>query len=126
LCAIAPQHSGHELSGVLGELGGDVGVGAQGEADLRVAEHLHGDPGCDALLQQQGCGGVPGVVQSRRSHVRFGEQFVPRPVVVARIEGPPVGLSKEESLSCLGLQDGRRREPTRQEVGVELLHVLGL
>jgi hypothetical protein len=44
--------------------GSNVRVRAEGQADLRVAEHLHRHPGGHALLQQQRRRGVPGIVQT--------------------------------------------------------------
>jgi len=67
---LAPQRFTHPAGRVLGQLADDVGVGAQGQADLRVAEDLHRYPRRHSLLNtgSQQCwfsvewlgGGVPG------------------------------------------------------------------
>ncbi len=51
----APQCVPHALGGFLSELGNDVRVGAQGQADLRVPEDVHHDPGRHALLRLASC-----------------------------------------------------------------------
>jgi hypothetical protein len=57
-----PQCRCDSLRGLFGELWHDVGVRAERQADLAVAEDLHGHPGRNPLLQKDCRGGVPGVV----------------------------------------------------------------
>ncbi|TFV68123.1 UNVERIFIED_ORG: hypothetical protein E4P37_00065 [Bacillus sp. AZ43] len=63
-----------------------------------MAEQLHDHPRVDVLGQQQGCGGVPPVVQADVANACPLQQ--PRPVVVVGllVDRPAVGLGEDEVL----------------------------
>ena len=61
-----------------------------------MAEDLHGDPGRNTLLKQQGRRGVAGVVATHRTDTGRTEQRLPRPVVSARVNRGAVHLRKHE------------------------------
>jgi len=97
---LAPQRFTHPAGRVLGQLADDVGVGAQGQADLRVAEDLHRYPRRHSLLKQQGRGGVAGVVQAGvRTPAAASSSFHSCQSARAPI-GRPSGWAKTRSCSC--------------------------
>ncbi|HWB66833.1 MAG TPA: hypothetical protein VG708_08400 [Mycobacteriales bacterium] len=52
-----------------------------------MSEDLHDDPWRHALCQEQGGGGVPGVVQPGGADAGVAQQVAPGAVVVARVDG---------------------------------------
>ena len=81
----------------LSQLGDDVRVRAQGQADLRVPEDVHHDPSGYTLLQQQRGRGVPCVVQPGVADLRRPQQGLPVQPVPPRVDGAAVGLAEDEA-----------------------------
>ena len=67
-------------------------------AHLAVAEQLHDHPRVHVLGQQQGCGGVPAVVQPDVADAGGLQQAGPVVVVGLLVDRPPVGMGEDEVL----------------------------
>ncbi len=74
---------------------GDVGI-ALGLAELGVAQDLLDDAHADALLEQEGGGSVPGVMNPGFPAACRSKQRVPVSPVVARVDRRAVGRAEDQ------------------------------
>lgn len=66
------------------------------EHGLAPTHEAHNDAAVDALSEEDGCGGMAGVVQSGVSDASTREECLPGPVVAARVGRRAVGSGKDE------------------------------
>jgi hypothetical protein len=91
-----PQDPVDPLRRLLRQLRDDVRVGPEGQADLRVPEDLHGHAGRDALLEQQGRGRVPSIVEPGVADAGQRQQRLPRLPIRAGVDGSTVDLREQQ------------------------------
>jgi hypothetical protein len=113
VCQSAPECVPHPLCGLVSQLGDDMRVRAQGQADLRVPEDLHHDPSGYTLLQQQRGRGMPGVVQPGVADPCRLQDCLPIQPVPPRVDGAAIGLAEDEAsvLSRVGRGQSLLRLP---------------
>ena len=77
------------MGGFLLESREDVAVGVEGQADLRVAERLHDNPGVDPLDEQQRSAGVAEIVNPDVRQFRGPQDSFERSPHVAVVQRRP-------------------------------------